>query len=67
MELAVPLRQAREILERPINPTVYTPAEFNLKRKEKDHFLGRVLDKPMLFVIGNRDELGKIARQPSRG
>jgi DNA-binding transcriptional ArsR family regulator len=67
MELAVPLRQAREILGRPINPTVYTPAEFNRKRKAKDHFLGRVLDKPMLFVIGNRDELGKIARQPGRG
>ncbi len=61
MELAVPLRRAREFLGREINPTVLTPAEFGKKQKAKDHFLTRVLDKPMLFVIGNRDELDKTA------
>jgi predicted nucleotidyltransferase len=60
-ELALPLRHARELLGREINPTVYTPAEFNRKRTAKDHFLTRVLDKPKLFVIGNRNELGKVA------
>jgi DNA-binding transcriptional ArsR family regulator len=61
VELALPLRNARELLGREINPTVYTPAEFNKKRTAKDHFLMRVLDKPKLFVIGNRNELGKVA------
>jgi DNA-binding transcriptional ArsR family regulator len=60
-ELALPLRRAREVLGREINPTVYTPAEFNRKRAAKDHFLTRVLDKPKLFVIGNKSELDKAA------
>jgi hypothetical protein len=57
-ELALPLRRARELLGREINPTVYTRAEFDKKRAAKDHFLTRVLDKPRLFVLGNSDELG---------
>jgi predicted nucleotidyltransferase len=60
-DLAVPLRRARESLGREINPTVYTPAEFNKKRKAKDHFLTRVLDKPRLFVVGSSDDLGKAS------
>ena len=60
MELALPLRRARELLGREINPTVYTPAEFRKKQAAKDHFLTRVLDKPKLFVIGNSDALEKI-------
>jgi predicted nucleotidyltransferase len=62
VELAQPLRQARELLGRAINPTVYTPQEFRKKQKAKDHFLTAVLDKPKIFVIGNRHELGKISR-----
>ena len=60
-ELALPLRHARGVLGRAINPTVYTPAVFAKKRAAKDHFLARVLDKPKLFVLGNRNELDKVA------
>ncbi|MGH7135344.1 MAG: nucleotidyltransferase domain-containing protein, partial [Pirellulales bacterium] len=60
IELAVRLRNARELLGREINPSVYTPAEFAKKRVAKDHFLTRVLDKPKLFVLGDDDELEKI-------
>jgi DNA-binding transcriptional ArsR family regulator len=60
-ELALPLRHARELLGRDINPTSYTLAEFNKKRAAKDHFLTRVLDKPKLFVIGSKNELGEAA------
>jgi predicted nucleotidyltransferase len=60
-DLAVRLRHARELLARELNPTVYTPAEFDKKRKAKDHFLTAVLDKPKLFVLGNSDELDKTA------
>ena len=55
---AVPLRHAREILGREINPTVYSPAEFAKKRAAKDPFLTRVLAKPKLLVLGSEDELG---------
>jgi predicted nucleotidyltransferase len=60
-DLALPLRRAREQLGREINPTVYTPAEFARKRAANDHFLKQVLDRPKLFVLGNDNELGKVA------
>lgn len=60
-ELALPLRRARELLGREINPTVYTPAEFDRKRAANDHFLTRVLDKPKLFVLGDNRDLGKAS------
>ena len=60
-ELAIPLRRARELLGREINPTVYTLAEFERKQAANDPFLKQVLDKPRLFVIGNSHELGKVA------
>jgi DNA-binding transcriptional ArsR family regulator len=60
-ELAVPLRRAREWLNREINPAVYTPAEFNKKRAARDRFLMQVLSKPKLFVVGSENELDKAA------
>lgn len=61
VDLAVPLRKAKELLGRDINPSIYTPAEFAKKRAARDHFLSRVLDKPKLFVLGDQDELEKTA------
>jgi DNA-binding transcriptional ArsR family regulator len=60
-ELSLPLRYARDLLGREINPTVYKPAEFDKKRAARDHFLTSVLETPKLFVIGNKDVLGKTA------
>jgi DNA-binding transcriptional ArsR family regulator len=60
-DIAVPLRRARELLGREINPTLYTSAEFVRKRTAKDHFLARVLDKPKLYVIGTKNELDEAA------
>jgi hypothetical protein len=54
-------RRARELLGREVNPTVYTPAQFDKKRAAHDPFLKQVLDKPRLFVLGNNHELGKVA------
>ena len=56
-ELAVPLRGARDMLGRDINPTTYSPTEFREKRRAGNHFLAGVLDKPKLFVVGNSYEL----------
>jgi len=60
-DLALPLRRARESLGREINPTVYSLSEFERKRAANDHFLTQVLDKPRLIVLGNKDELDKVA------
>jgi DNA-binding transcriptional ArsR family regulator len=61
VELALPLRHARELLGREINPTVYTSSEFDRKWAAKDHFLTQVLAKPRLLVLGSVDDLGKAA------
>lgn len=60
-ELALPLRAARDVLGRDINPAVYSPAEFREKRKAGNPFLRRVLDRPRLFVVGDSHELDTIA------
>jgi predicted nucleotidyltransferase len=54
LELAMPLRRARELLGRDVNPTVCTPVEFERKRAGKDHFLTNVLDKPRLLMMRRR-------------
>jgi DNA-binding transcriptional ArsR family regulator len=57
-EIALPLRRARELLGRAINPTVYTPAEFDRKRTARDHFLNQVMAKPRLVVLQKPHDLG---------
>ena len=61
-DIAPALRQAEERLNRPVNATVYTPAEFAKKLKAKNHFLGAVLDEEKLFVVGNEHDLEQATR-----
>lgn len=60
-ELAVPLRVARGLLGREVNPKVYSPAEFREKRAAGNPFLTQVLDRPRLFVVSNSHELDTVA------
>ena len=53
LELLVPLEAE---LGRKINPTCYTPAEYDRRRGEPDSFVNRVLAQPILPLIGNTDE-----------
>lgn len=55
------LAQAEKALGRTINPTVYSVSEFTRKLKEGNHFLNAVVKGPKVFLIGNEDELGKMA------
>lgn len=50
LELLMPL-EAR--LGRKINPTCYTPAEYQRRRQEADSFVNRVLFQPVLPLIGD--------------
>ena len=59
--LSPALELAEERLGRPVNAGVYTPEEFAKKLAGKNHFLRTVLDKEKLFVIGNMDDLERIA------
>lgn len=50
LELLIPLETE---LGRKINPTCYTPAEFDRRRAEPDSFVNRVLAQPLLPLIGD--------------
>jgi len=56
LEQLVPLEAQ---LGRKINPTCYSPAEFESRRAEPDSFVNRVLSQPTLPLIGAIDELGR--------
>jgi predicted nucleotidyltransferase len=53
LELLVPLEAQ---LGRKINPTCYTPLEFERRRAEADSFVNRVLAQPILPLIGDVHE-----------
>ncbi len=52
---------AEEKIGREINPVVYATSEYRTKKKEDNHFIRRILDEEKIFVIGDADELGKLA------
>ena len=39
-------------LERPVNPTVYSPVEFQRRLKARRHFLTAVVGRPLIDLIG---------------
>jgi predicted nucleotidyltransferase len=45
---------------RPINPTVYSIAEFKSKIASGNHFLNAVVKGQKVFLVGDDDELGKV-------
>jgi predicted nucleotidyltransferase len=45
---------------RPINPTVYSVAEFKSKLASENHFLNAVLKGQKVFLLGDEDELRKV-------
>lgn len=51
MELLPPLETQ---LGRKINPTCYTPSEFDRRRAEPDSFVNRVLTQDIIPLIGNK-------------
>jgi predicted nucleotidyltransferase len=55
------LGPAEEKLGREINPIVYPIAEFKKKVKDDHHFVKTVLEDEKIFVIGDEDELRKLA------
>ncbi|MBI1849131.1 MAG: hypothetical protein HYR85_02175 [Planctomycetes bacterium] len=66
-ELSPALRALEGRLSRPVNATVYDPAEFETKRRSHHHFLRSVLDKEKLFVVGTEHDLEAPGeRKPTR-
>jgi predicted nucleotidyltransferase len=55
------LTPAEQKLAREVNLVVYPVAEFKKKVKEDHHFVKTVLEDEKIFVIGDEDELRKLA------
>jgi predicted nucleotidyltransferase len=60
-EVTKTLREAQEILGREVNPTVYPVKEFRSRIAEDHYFIRDILSGPKVFVIGDEDELKRLA------
>lgn len=65
-ELTKPVQRAAQQLARPVNPTLYKPAEFAKKVASDDHFVRAVLDKEKLFVVGDANDLERARKTETR-
>ena len=65
-EIGEKLIPAQKTLQREINPSVYSFGEFEGKLKQKHHFLGSVLEDEYILLIGNEDELRRMASKYKR-
>jgi predicted nucleotidyltransferase len=59
-EVVATLRAAQELIQREINPTVYSSAEFRSKLKARHPFLSSVLRNEKVFVVGDEHELARL-------
>ena len=56
-ELFGGLAQAEGRLGRRVNPTVYAPADLERRIREENSFIGRVLEQPKIWLIGEERDL----------
>ena len=59
--LGPPLRRAQETLDREINPVTMTPKELADRVAQSEHFVQAVLRGPKIFLIGDEDDLDRLA------
>lgn len=55
-ELMAALSVAETALGRPVNPTLYTQAEFDERQASKNAFMKRVMEQPKLWIKGVKDD-----------
>jgi predicted nucleotidyltransferase len=55
------LERAAKMLGRPLNPTVYTVAEFSKRARKESAFVTRVLEQPRVWIIGSEPDLPAAA------
>jgi predicted nucleotidyltransferase len=55
------LERAAKAVGRPLNPTVYSAAEFSKRTREENAFVARVLEQPKVWIIGSEHDLPEAA------
>lgn len=64
-ELVRALYAAQEVLQREVNPVLYTAEEFRERLRKGEPFVRRVLAQPYVFLKGGKDDLAKLAGDQS--
>ena len=59
-QLSPRLAGLQDSLGREINPVTYSPEEYRSKLRDGHHFLTSVQSEPKIFLIGDKDELGRL-------
>jgi len=59
--LAPRMRPVSATIGREVNPHVLAPTTFRAKARSGDAFLTNVLNAPKIWILGQADELGKLA------
>jgi len=62
-EVVSALREAQNILNREVNPSVYPVEEYRQKLASGHHFLSSVSEEPKAFLIGDGRELARVAQE----
>ena len=62
-EVSEVLGEAQKTIGREVNPSVYTVRDFGAKVKAKNLFLRTVLRAEKMFLIGDGDELARLAKK----
>lgn len=60
-EVVAALHPAQEQLHREVNPSVYTPEEIRQRVVRGEHFITTVLQGERLFLIGDADDVARMA------
>ncbi len=55
------LQPIEDDLHRPLNPTLFTPEEFKTRLAQENNFVQTVMKSPKIFVVGDDDDLEKLA------
>jgi predicted nucleotidyltransferase len=56
------LREPEKRLGRDINPSLFQISEMKQRMKDQDPFIGRLIAEPKIMLIGNEDDLRRLAR-----
>lgn len=51
------LSQVEAVIGRPVNPSLYTPADWKKRLQEQNSFVAQILAQPKIFLIGAENEL----------
>ena len=56
------LREPEKLLGRDINPSLFQISEMKQRMKDQDPFISRVMADPKIILIGNEDDLRRLAQ-----